>query len=215
MAEPDKPNDAGSDKSKFKQYLVPIGAVAAVVILVGLVIAVSGTSSRKMSDGSDGTASDSGLKEIAPGVQYRDIKEGTGEACPPGAEVTIHYTGWLESGEVFDSTKENKIPSPSKFKLKAAGVLPFWSAGIPGMKTGGTRKLVVTKEKGNGERREREGSEWVQAHLRSGTHWVYHTESQRTGAADAVRQLERRDRRPRPEGSGRRAEVPRPQGGDR
>jgi FKBP-type peptidyl-prolyl cis-trans isomerase len=152
MAEPAKSNDVGFDKSKLKHYLIPAGAVAAVVVLVGLVISVSGAASRKMSDGSDGTASDSGLKEIAPGVRYRDIKEGSGEACPPGAEVTIHYTAWLENGAVFDSTKEDKYPSPTKLKLKHTGLLPFWAEGVPGMKPGGIRKLVVSPEKAYGER---------------------------------------------------------------
>ena len=158
MAEQSKPNDAGFDTSKLKQYLVPAGALAAVVVLVGLVVSVSGAASRKMSDGSDGTASDSGLKEIAPGVRYRDIKEGSGEACPRGAEVAIHYSGWLENGEVFENTKENKIPSPSKLTLKSAGVLPFWYEGIPGMKGGGIRKLVISPEKGYGERGNAKGT---------------------------------------------------------
>ena len=80
----------GMDRAQMKRYLVPAVAVAAVVVLVGLVAFVSGGSGRKMSDGSDSTAGDPALKEISPGVKYRDLKEGMGEPCPPGAEVA----GW-------------------------------------------------------------------------------------------------------------------------
>src|SRR5687768_8560228 len=97
--------DESLDRAEMKQYLVPAAAVAAVIVLAGLVLVVSG-GGRKMSDGSDGSADDPGLKEIAPGVKYRDIKEGVGEPCPPGAAVTMHYTGWLTDGEEFDSSKK-------------------------------------------------------------------------------------------------------------
>jgi peptidylprolyl isomerase len=155
MAEAGKPNDEGFDRAKLKRFLVPAGAVAAVVVLVGLVMSVSGAMSRKMSDGSDGTAGDPGLKEIAPGVRYRDLKVGTGDPCPPDAQVTMHYTGWLENGEVFDSTREGKSsPAPFQASLKpgAGGLIPGWVEGVPGMKVGGVRKLVLAPEKAYGEK---------------------------------------------------------------
>jgi peptidylprolyl isomerase len=137
-----------ADPAKMKQYLGPVLAVAAVLVLAGLVIYVSG-GSRKMSDGSNGSADDPDLKEAAPGVKYRDIKEGIGEPCPPGAEVKINYTGWLTDGTMFDSTKEGKsVPAPATFKLK--GLIKGWQEGIPGMKPGGVRKLVISPEKGYG-----------------------------------------------------------------
>jgi peptidylprolyl isomerase len=147
MAEPGKPNDAGLDRAKLKQYVVPAVAVAAVVVLVGLVISVSGAVSRNMSDGSDGTAGDSKLKDLSPGVRYRDIKEGLGEECPPGADVTMHYTGWFDNGEVFDSSRE-KGAQPVKFALP--NLIKGWQEGIPGMKPGGIRKLVISADKGYG-----------------------------------------------------------------
>lgn len=139
----------GLNKSQMKQYLVPAAAVAAVIVLAGLVIFVSG-STRKMSDGSDGTASDPGLKEVSAGVKMRDLKDGTGEPCPPGAAVKMHYTGWLEDGTVFDSTREGAKAKgvPADFKLN--GLIKGWQEGIPGMKKGGVRKLVISPDKGYG-----------------------------------------------------------------
>ena len=149
MAEPNKPQPAGVDRAKLKQYLVPAGAVLAVLLLVGLVVYVSGASEHKMSDGSNGSADDAGLKEAAAGVTYRDIKEGLGEACPEGAEVTMHYTGWLTDGTVFESSKEGKataqpLSSPLKELIKG------WQEGVPGMKKNGIRKLVIAPDKGYG-----------------------------------------------------------------
>jgi peptidylprolyl isomerase len=156
MAETGKPGEAGFDKAQLKRYLVPAGAVAIVVVLVGLVVALSGAVARKMSDGSDGTANDPDLKDLTPGVRYRDVKAGTGDPCPPGAQITMHYTGWLENGEVFDSSREGKpIPAPFQAFLKSGGeggLIPGWVEGVPGMKVGGIRKLVIKPEKAYGER---------------------------------------------------------------
>lgn len=138
-----------ADPVVMKQYIVPAAAVAAVVVLVGLVVYVSGADTRKMSDGSNGSADDPDLKEVTPGVKYRDIKEGLGDACPPGAEVKMHYTGWTTDGNVFDSSREGKSnPEPAVFKLK--GLIVGWQEGIPGMKKGGIRKLVIAPDKGYG-----------------------------------------------------------------
>lgn len=151
MADAGKPQADGLNKSQMKQYLVPAAAVAAVVVLAGLVLVASG-STRKMSDGSDGSATDSGLKEVSAGVKSRDLKEGTGDACPPGASVKMHYTGWLTDGTVFDSTREGARAKgqPADFKLE--GLIKGWQEGIPGMKKGGIRKLVIAPDKGYGAR---------------------------------------------------------------
>lgn len=139
----------GMDRAQLKQWIVPVGAVVGLFVIGVLVFFMAGGSSRKMSDGSDGTASDPGLKEVTPGVKIRDLKEGTGDPCPDGAEVKVHYTGWLENGTVFDSSKEGKVnPQPATFSLR--GVIPGWTEGIPGMKKGGVRKLVIAPAKGYG-----------------------------------------------------------------
>ncbi|QJW96034.1 FKBP-type peptidyl-prolyl cis-trans isomerase [Frigoriglobus tundricola] len=148
MAEPGAPQPAGVDKAKIKQFLAPAGALAAVIVLACLVVFVSGGDGRNMSDGSNGSTDDPDLKEVAPGVRYRDVKVGTGTPCPEGAEVTIHYTGWLTDGKVFDSSKERG--QPTTFKLQ--NLIKGWQEGIPGMKPGGIRKIVISPDKGYGSR---------------------------------------------------------------
>src|SRR5262245_19323579 len=109
------------------RVLIPAGGIALVVVLVAVIASMS-SGARKMSDGSDGSAEDPGLKEISPGVKTRELKEGQGEPCQPGAKVKVHYTGWLTDGTVFDSSKDQG--QPIEFSL--GEVIPGWSIGIPG-----------------------------------------------------------------------------------
>ena len=148
MADAGKPQPEGLDKAKMKQYLVPAVAVGAVIVLAALVMFVSGSSGRKMSDGSNGSADDPDLKEASTGVKFRDLKEGIGDPCPPGATVTVHYAGWVADGDEFDNSK--KRGQPGEFPLRSGSVIDGWVAGIPGMKKGGIRKLVIAPEKGYG-----------------------------------------------------------------
>ena len=149
MAEPGKTQPQGLDKTKLRQILVPAVAVAGVLVLVALVVLVSGAGGRTMSDGSNGSADDPGLKEKSAGVKYRDLKEGTGDPCPPAATVKINYTGWLTDGTVFDTNA--RLGRPAEFPLE--GLIRGWQEGIPGMKPGGIRKLVISADKGYGEKR--------------------------------------------------------------
>ena len=129
------------------RVIIPAGGIALVLILVAVIAAMTGGKGRKMSDGSDGTATDPDLKEIVGGVKYRDLTEGTGDACEPGSKVKVHYTGWLTDGIVFDSTQDK---NPAEFSL--GEVIQGWSIGIPGMKPGGIRKLVIAPDMGYGGR---------------------------------------------------------------
>jgi FKBP-type peptidyl-prolyl cis-trans isomerase len=65
--------------------------------------------------------------------------------------VKAHYSGWLTNGTVFDSSR--KRGEPSDFSLNA--VVAGWQKGIPGMKVGGIRKLVIPPEMGYGSRGQR------------------------------------------------------------
>ncbi|MGL4423997.1 MAG: FKBP-type peptidyl-prolyl cis-trans isomerase [Gemmataceae bacterium] len=74
------------------------------------------------------------------GIKIWDVTEGKGEACPKGAKVKIHYTGWLKDGTVFDSSKKDG-GDPITFPL--ANLIQGWQEGVPGMKPGGTRRLMI------------------------------------------------------------------------
>lgn len=73
-------------------------------------------------------------------LQEVDTTPGTGETVKPGATVTVDYTGAVAStGVVFQSSKDSG--QPVSFPLSQ--VIPGWSQGIPGMKVGGTRRLLI------------------------------------------------------------------------
>jgi FKBP-type peptidyl-prolyl cis-trans isomerase FkpA len=73
------------------------------------------------------------------GLEVWDVTPGQGAAVPAGAKVTVHYTGWLTDGTVFDSSKSRG--KPITFGL--GQVIRGWQEGIPGMKPGGVRRLKI------------------------------------------------------------------------
>lgn len=73
-------------------------------------------------------------------LQIIDVKEGTGDTVPEGATITAHYTGALcRNGTIFQSSHD--FGDPISFPLD--GVIAGWTKGVPGMKVGGTRRLVI------------------------------------------------------------------------
>ncbi|MBI2888570.1 MAG: FKBP-type peptidyl-prolyl cis-trans isomerase [Candidatus Liptonbacteria bacterium] len=82
------------------------------------------------------------------GLEITDTAQGTGAEAKAGDKVTVHYTGTLADGSVFDSSKTRG--TPFSFTLGAGQVIRGWDEGFAGMKTGGTRKLVIPPELGYG-----------------------------------------------------------------
>lgn len=81
-------------------------------------------------------------------LQKIDLKEGDGEVVKEGATVTAHYTGAVaSSGKIFQSSKDTG--QPAQFPLD--GVIKGWQEGVPGMKVGGVRRLVIPAELAYGE----------------------------------------------------------------
>lgn len=78
-----------------------------------------------------------------------DIKVGKGETVKDGDTVVMHYTGWLEDGTEFDSSYSRKIPFETQ--IGAGYVIRGWDMGVPGMKVGGKRKLVIPYHLGYGK----------------------------------------------------------------
>ena len=78
-----------------------------------------------------------------------DIVEGDGEVVPEGATVTTDYVGvsWTNDGEEFDSSWDRG--EPATFPL--SGVIQGWTEGIPGMKVGGRRLLIIPPDQAYGE----------------------------------------------------------------
>jgi peptidylprolyl isomerase len=73
-------------------------------------------------------------------LQIIDIKPGDGETVPEGATITAHYTGALvKDGTIFQSSKD--FGNAISFGLNQ--VIEGWTKGVPGMKVGGTRRLII------------------------------------------------------------------------
>jgi len=96
------------------------------------------------------------MQEIVPGLSYADSIVGTGEEVQFDDFVVVHYTGWLydtdtgTKGERFDSSVTRG--EPIAFPLGRSYVVQGWEKGLPGMKVGGKRTLVIGPEMGYGER---------------------------------------------------------------
>jgi FKBP-type peptidyl-prolyl cis-trans isomerase len=73
-------------------------------------------------------------------LEIIDIKEGSGEPVKADSTVTAHYTGALAStGVIFQSSKDTGQP----FSSPLSGLIQGWQEGIPGMKPGGVRRLMI------------------------------------------------------------------------
>jgi len=79
--------------------------------------------------------------KTASGLEYWDIKVGTGAVAKPGHQVKVDYTGWLTNGKKFDSSVGTG--HPFELLLGAGQVIKGWDQGIEGMKVGGKRQLHI------------------------------------------------------------------------
>ena len=84
------------------------------------------------------------------GLKYIDIKEGPGESPKTGQKVTVHYTGTLENGTKFDSSRDRG--TPFDFTIGVGQVIKGWDEGVATMKVGGRRQLIIPPELGYGDR---------------------------------------------------------------
>jgi FKBP-type peptidyl-prolyl cis-trans isomerase FkpA len=163
------------EREQLLKVMIPVGAFALLLILVGVVIALNsggGTPSTAAVNTPGGTQATTPempnrptpaavakydfpldgpeWKEVVghPGLKYWDVRIGDGKECPPGASVTAQYTGWRPDGFSFDNPAQHG--GPQFFSL--SGVVAGWTHGIPGMKVGGTRRLYIPSAMGYGVR---------------------------------------------------------------
>ena len=89
-----------------------------------------------------------GIQVTDSGLQYIHEIEGEGDAPTAEDTVTVHYSGTLIDGTVFDSSY--KRGEPISFPLN--GVIPGWTEGLQLMKVGGKTKFFIPQELAYGER---------------------------------------------------------------
>lgn len=77
----------------------------------------------------------------ASGLQYIELRTGSGPKPQPGELVTVHYTGKLDDGTVFDSSYDRN--EPIRFALGTGRVIPGWEEGIALMNKGGQATLII------------------------------------------------------------------------
>lgn len=73
-------------------------------------------------------------------LEIIDTIIGTGDEVQPSQTITAHYTGALvKDGTIFQSSKD--FGQPATFGLEQ--VIEGWTKGVPGMKVGGVRRLII------------------------------------------------------------------------
>ena len=87
-------------------------------------------------------AKNDSVTQTESGLQYMVLKEGTGAKPGPTDEVTVHYTGRLINGTVFDSSVERG--EPATFPLDK--VIPGWTEGLQLMSEGAKYRLFIPSE---------------------------------------------------------------------
>lgn len=87
------------------------------------------------------------MTKSATGLYTRDTVVGTGATAEAGKRVTVHYSGYLTNGARFDTSLDR---GPFLFVPGRGEVIAGWEEGIPGMKVGGKRTLILPPKLGYG-----------------------------------------------------------------
>jgi peptidylprolyl isomerase len=134
------PGGEASGPSWLSQYggplLLGLGALAFIIGgVILLVVALTGDSESTVT--------------LASGLQYVEVKEGSGEPPKQGDGLNAHYTGTLEDGTQFDTSRDG---NPFVFLLgDDPAIIEGWHQGFATMREGGQRKLIIPPELAYGE----------------------------------------------------------------
>ncbi len=86
------------------------------------------------------------MTKTATGLYYKDLVVGTGAEATIGTTASLNYVGTLPDGTQFDASNGR----PYSFRIGDKRVIQGWDDGVPGMKVGGKRLLVIPSEQGYG-----------------------------------------------------------------
>ncbi len=135
----------GSSKAPGVQLAPSGGATAPATVASASTTSTSTTSSATATTPKTGPLSKKPVVVIPKGpapknLVTKDIITGTGATATSSSTVTVNYVGELYSnGKEFDSSWKRNQP----FTTPLAGVIPGWQKGIPGMRVGGRRELII------------------------------------------------------------------------
>lgn len=85
---------------------------------------------------------------LAGGLKIIDLKQGSGTSVKAGQCLSVQYTGWLENGSKFDSSRDRV--GGFRFQIGTGNVIQGWDAGLIGKRLGGRRRLVIPPALGYG-----------------------------------------------------------------
>lgn len=152
-SESKKPRINGQKLRSGAQRVVILGAVVAFVVgsvgiyLFQVIMSNKGTDVTQQPQQTNNLPVDPNAyttKDPVTELKATDIKVGDGAEVKPGATVTVNYEGTLATtGQIFDKSK-----APIDISLNQ--VIEGWQKGIPGMKVGGKRQLVIPAAEGYG-----------------------------------------------------------------
>ncbi|MPT35621.1 MAG: peptidylprolyl isomerase [Flavobacterium sp.] len=91
-----------------------------------------------------------GFEKTESGLRYKMIQKGNGKQAEKGKTVSVHYSGSLENGMVFDSSYKRK--QPIEFPLGKGHVIEGWDEGIALLQVGDKARFVIPSYLGYGSR---------------------------------------------------------------
>ena len=88
------------------------------------------------------------MSDAKNGLQVEMLQEGSGPRAQQGQTVSVHYTGTLEDGQKFDSSRDRG--QPFEFVLGSGQVIRGWDEGIAQLRVGDRATLTIPAELGYG-----------------------------------------------------------------
>lgn len=116
----------------------------------GTLFASNTMSNPSSADSGNEAAASGKVETTSSGLKYVELVEGTGATPKTGQTVIVHYTGTLENGKKFDSSRDRN--QPFSFKLGVGQVIKGWDEGLSTMRVGGRRQLIIPPDLGYGPR---------------------------------------------------------------
>jgi FKBP-type peptidyl-prolyl cis-trans isomerase len=130
---------------------MPHKAIVILLLTLSIALIAQTKQAAKSDKKADGPTAVTGKPTTTTsGLEYWDIKKGSGKLAEKGKKVSVHYTGWLTNGKEFDSSRD--AGEPIQFNLGTGEVIKGWDEGIAGMKVGGKRQLRISPALGYGAR---------------------------------------------------------------
>jgi peptidylprolyl isomerase len=128
---------------------------SAAALVAALVAAPAVSDDVKPTPAPDATQKgDSKMHKTPSGLEFEDVKEGTGASPKPGQICVMNYTGWLwengAKGKKFDSSLDRG--TPFEFPIGQGRVIKGWDEGVATMKVGGKRLLLIPPQLAYGAR---------------------------------------------------------------